>query len=318
MSRPLKDGLDYFPKDTGFYHDPQIRALIGRFGSDGVALYDYLLCEAYGRNGYYIEIDDLFVDIVAADLRMSPEKIGLILDYLLNKSMLFDGTLFKAVKVLTSHGIQTRYQEAVRGRAKKRGISVNGELWLLKEAETEGFIQVRHDDSLSRKNPCKSGKNHGKSTEKSIKERKEKESKGKEMKEDQPPRFCGPASNSEIDIVITAYKEKIKDKDKFPITEKIRSELIVFIEKMGPECCIRAMNEAVEAGIINWRYVRGVLEKKQAQGVKCLADWDALEERRKKEKQAGDDSTYGWARKARETACKRAWDYVNDERGDIG
>lgn len=182
MARPVKDGLDYFPKDTGFYHDPKIRALIGRFGSDGAVLYDYLLCETYGRNGYYMEMDDLFVDIIAADLGVSPEKIGLILDYLLNKSMLLDGTLFKAVKVLTSHGIQTRYQEAVRGRAKNRGISVNGELWLLNKAETESFVEVRLNDDKSRINIDKSKINHDKSGINSAKEIKENKIKGKERK----------------------------------------------------------------------------------------------------------------------------------------
>lgn len=176
MARPIKDGLDYFPKDSGFYRDRKIRALIGRFGSDGAILYDYILCEAYGDKGYYATVDDSFQDIAAADLGMSPEKIGLILDYLLNKSMLLDGTLFKAVKVLTSHGIQTRYQEAVRQRAAKRGVCVDGKLWLLDEAETESFIQVRHNDGKSEKNTGKSEKNHGSSTEKSLKESKGKES----------------------------------------------------------------------------------------------------------------------------------------------
>lgn len=188
MARPVKDGLDYFPKDTNFYRDRKIRALIGRFGTDGVALYDYILCEVYGDKGFYTVIDDSFRDIAAADLCMSPEKIGLILDYLLNQSMLLDGTLFKAVKVLTSHGIQTRYQEAVRQRAVKRGICVDGKLWLLNEAETEGFIQVRQDDNYSRNNPSKSEKNHCFSTEESPKER-----KGKESNTPPPPTRGGGA-----------------------------------------------------------------------------------------------------------------------------
>ena len=182
MARPVKEGLDYFPKDIGFYRDRKIRALIGRFGGDGAVLYDYILCEVYGDKGYYVELDESFTDIAAADLGMSSEKIGLILDYLLNKSMLFDGTLFKAVKVLTSHGIQARYQEASRERGKKRGIIVHGELWLLNEAETESFIQVRHQGCFSGNNCDKSRKNQSKSQEESTKERKGKESKGKERK----------------------------------------------------------------------------------------------------------------------------------------
>lgn len=177
MARPVKTGLDYFPKDTDFYRDRKIRALIGRFGADGAALYDYILCEVYGDKGYFAIADDSFVDIAAADLCMSPEKIGLILNYLLDKSMLLDGTLFKAVKAISSHGIQTRYQEAVRQRAAKKGICVDGELWLLNEAETEGFIQVRNSENYSRNNTCKSGKNPGFSTEESLKESKVKESK---------------------------------------------------------------------------------------------------------------------------------------------
>lgn len=290
MARPVKDGLDYFPKDTGFYRDRKIRALIGRFGCDGAILYDYILCEAYGGKGYYTEIDDSFVDIAAADLRMSPEKIGLILDYLLNKSMLLDGTLFKAVKVLTSHGIQTRYQAAVKERAKKRGISVSGELWLLDEAETESFIKVRHGDSFSRKNQSKSGKNTGKSQEESLNESKGKESKPKETKEDSAPRFPRPPAQTDpkTAVVFAAYDEKIESRS--PMTEKIRDELLAFLSTMGPECCIRAMDEAVEAGAINWRYVRGVLEKKRAQGVRSIADWDVVEKKRNgcKRKEPGD------------------------------
>lgn len=180
MARPIKDGLDYFSKDTDFYRDRKIRALIGRFGSDGAILYDYILCEVYGDKGYYTTVDDSFTDIAAADLGMTPEKIGLIMDYLLNKSMLLDGTLFKADKVLTSHGIQTRYQEAVRRRAQRKDIEVSGKLWLLNEAETESFIKVRHRESLLQNNPGFSAINPDKSAINSTKKSKVKKSKVKE------------------------------------------------------------------------------------------------------------------------------------------
>lgn len=276
MARPVKDGLDYFPKDTGFYRDRKIRALIGRFGSDGAILYDYILCEVYGDKGYYTEIDDSFVDIAAADLKMSPEKIGLILNYLLDKSMLLDGTLSKTMKVLTSHGIQTRWQEVKKSA--KRAIGVNGELWLLGEAETEGFIQVRHNDSFPQKNPSKSGKNPSKSQENYIKESKGKESKPKETKEDPAPRFSRPVTpcDPKIAIVFTAYVERIASVS--PMTERIRDQLIVFLEAMGPDCCIRAMDEAVEQGHINWKYVKAILEKKREQGVRSIADWEKAEQ----------------------------------------
>lgn len=175
MARPEKNGIEYFPKDTGFYRDRKIRAVLARFGGDGTALYDYILCEIYDDKGYYLQIDDDFQDIASADLYVSYEKIGLMLDFLLKKS-LFDNTLFSRDKVLSSHGIQTRYQKAVKSRGAKRDIVVDGKFWLLDEAETESFIKVQINANKSEKNIGKSEKNPSYSEEQSLKESKGKES----------------------------------------------------------------------------------------------------------------------------------------------
>lgn len=57
MARPLKDGVDYFPKDTSFYNDDKVRLLRGEFGVMGMYVLDYLLCEIYGKNGYFLPWD---------------------------------------------------------------------------------------------------------------------------------------------------------------------------------------------------------------------------------------------------------------------
>ena len=57
MARPLKDGVDYFPKDTDFYADDKVRLLRAEFGSKGMYLLDYILCDLYGKNGYFIKWD---------------------------------------------------------------------------------------------------------------------------------------------------------------------------------------------------------------------------------------------------------------------
>lgn len=85
-------------------------------------------------------------------------------------------------------------------------------------------------------------------------------------------------TDPKIAVVFTAYAEKIGQKS--PITEKIRDELLAFLEAMGPDCCIRAMDEAVEAGAISWRYVRKVLSNKRDQGVRSITDWDEAEKKR--------------------------------------
>ncbi|MCM1525157.1 MAG: DUF4373 domain-containing protein [Ruminococcus sp.] len=150
MARPQKKGLEYFPLDVSFFSDKKIKIVRGNYGSDGVLLYIYLLCEIY-KNGYYLTFDDDFMYVVSADLGMTSEKIGLMLSFFLKRS-LFDGTLFKADKILTSEGIQRRYQEAVKQRALKNPVQVDPKLWLLKKSETRSFIKVRPDDSYSRNN----------------------------------------------------------------------------------------------------------------------------------------------------------------------
>lgn len=159
MARPIQNGFVYFNFDVNFLLDPKIKAVRGRFGCDGLMLYIHLLCLIYD-NGYYIQLDDDFADIMSDDLKMSAEKIELIINFLLRKS-LFEYTLFKADKVLTSRSIQRRFQ--AMAKSKKRDVEVNENFWLLNENETESFIKVTHFRNLSQKNNSFSEKNSDKS-----------------------------------------------------------------------------------------------------------------------------------------------------------
>ena len=139
MSRPPKAGIDYFPLDVDFFTDKKIRILKARYGADGIAIYLYLLCEIY-RAGYYIRFDDDMLFILSNDLGMSPDKVKQVLKFLLERSLL-DSTLFQSDTILTSAGIQKRFQLAVKERARKKPIEVK-DFWLLDEEETEPFIKV--------------------------------------------------------------------------------------------------------------------------------------------------------------------------------
>ena len=67
MARPQKEGLDYFPLDVDFFSNRKIKALMGRFGAQGVTYYLYLLCEIYREHGYYLQTDDDFDYIISAE-----------------------------------------------------------------------------------------------------------------------------------------------------------------------------------------------------------------------------------------------------------
>lgn len=188
MGRHQSNSLKYFPLVVGFFSDKRIRRMIFRFGGDGPLFYLYILCAAYGGAGYYVAADDDFIEDASTDLQCSREKIGLMLNYLLDKSLL-DRTLFSTVKVLTSHGIQAQYQESVKGL--KRDIEVDGKLWLLDETESLGFIKVRPNENKSGKNADKSGGNPDKSGKKDTNKIKENKKKEKE-REDTRKRFVPP------------------------------------------------------------------------------------------------------------------------------
>lgn len=169
MARPKKQGIDYFPLDCDFFSDRKVKILKARYGADGITLYLYLLCEIY-KNGYYIPVDDDFYYIVADDLGMSQDKVKQVLTFLLERSML-DKQLFQSDAVLTSAGIQRRFQLAVAERAKKNPVKADG-FWLLKKEETKSFIKVTHFEDFSQKNDVFPGENESYSRERSLKESK--------------------------------------------------------------------------------------------------------------------------------------------------
>ena len=179
MARPQKEGLDYFPFDVDFFSDTKIRILQGAYGNNGITLYIYLLSKIY-KNGYYLAIDEDVLELAAADVGISLDLTRQIVAYLAKRS-LFDNTLFSSVTVLTSPGIQRRFQLGVRTRAKKTAVTVKGEYWLLEKDETEPFIQVQSNGNSSGKNHDSSRKNDGSSREESLKKSKGKKRIEKEI-----------------------------------------------------------------------------------------------------------------------------------------
>lgn len=172
MGRLKKEGNEFFSFDVDFFSDRKIKILKARYGADGITLYIYLLCEIY-KNGFYLKLDEDFEFIVSDDLNMNSVKVKQVLNFLLERS-LFDNTLFQSDKVLTSTGIQRRYQLMVKSRAVKNPITVE-RYWLLSEEETETFIKVNSFLNNSKNNEDNSKKNNLNSEKNDTKEKKGKE-----------------------------------------------------------------------------------------------------------------------------------------------
>lgn len=214
MARPRKEGVAYFSLDVDFFSDKKIKILKARYGADGITLYIYLLCEIY-KNGYYLEVDDDFQFIISDDLNMNCDKVKQIMTFLLERS-LFERKLFQSDAVLTSAGIQRRFQLMVKSRASKNPIQIK-DYWLLSKEETEPFIKVNSFSSNSENNADNSENNPGNNTFNSekndIKKSKEKESKEKENKVKKsvetavPDRFSEPELEEAFQLFVTCRRQ---------------------------------------------------------------------------------------------------------------
>ena len=69
MARQKKIGLDYAPQDTDIHADRQVRRLLSEFGATGYLVYDYIKCQCYKENGYWLKYDDGFCFDVADVLK---------------------------------------------------------------------------------------------------------------------------------------------------------------------------------------------------------------------------------------------------------
>lgn len=86
----------------------------------------------------------------------------------------------------------------------------------------------------------------------------------------------GDEKKAAVAAVMSAYLDKVNPQ----LSERSRDELVGFAEVMGAEVCLRAIDIALDAKKASWPYIRAILQSKQQQGVRCLADWDALEDSR--------------------------------------
>ena len=239
MARPIKDGVDYFPMDTDFYNDDKVRLLRAEFGAKGMYLLNFLLCEVYGKNGYFIKWDKnrCFLVSDGAGCDCSPNYISEFISGCLRCSF-FDEGVFNAFGVLTSAGIQRRYIRMFNSRDEIRIIK---EYWLL-DIKSKNDVPAGVLNKLTFKkincteNPDKNTENPDKNTENA---QKEKESK-KKVKGTNVPNSKG-TSASGLSVVAPepiseAFNEFVKMRKtiKKPLTDGAAKRLFTRLEKLAP------------------------------------------------------------------------------------
>lgn len=117
----IRVGLSYYSVDTDRYLDIRIRRLVKAFGCDGIAVYDYLLCNIYRVKGCFAAWDKSTAFNVAEYLRLKESVVLEIVRYcgvvgLFNKELLSRG-------IITSAAIQRRYIDTCI-RAKRKNLEI--------------------------------------------------------------------------------------------------------------------------------------------------------------------------------------------------
>lgn len=130
---PAKSKLDWFKLDCQL--DDKIELIEAEFGLMGFAIVVRLWQKIYGGEGYYCEWNEDVALVFAKKNGVGANAVSEIVNAALKRGI-FDQGMYKRHGILTSHGIQERYFEAV-GRRKCEKIKNQ---YLLREHTQKSII----------------------------------------------------------------------------------------------------------------------------------------------------------------------------------
>lgn len=126
-----KTGFKYYNVDTDRYQDMKIKRLKKKFSCNGIAVYDYVLCEVYRVRGCFTEWDDNFIFDVADYFSIEEDLVVEIINFCCTVG-LFDFIALKKYSVITSKSIQDRYIDMSK-RAKRYCTEIPEKILIVSE-----------------------------------------------------------------------------------------------------------------------------------------------------------------------------------------
>lgn len=289
MSRTQSQGIEYFPFAVDFFSDNKVKILKARYGADGIMIYMYILCCIY-REGYYTKVNDDFIFIISDDLHISSETVQQVMTFLLKRSM-FNEQLFKSDAILTSDGIQERWQRAIAKRAQMTPIKVS-DYWLLDEADTKPYIKVAHfPDSLAKKDNslAKKALNLANYPQSKVKESKEEKIYKKESEFSEEEVESVKATQTEIPFLIaeeSSLSEQVGKKRKEFIPPSLE-QVKAYAEERGRPDLAKRFFDYFEAGA--WHDSEGKAVKNWKQK---FITWETHQPYTETKQRVRDDETY--------------------------
>lgn len=246
MARPTAKGVEYFPLNVNFINDLKVRKLLLSCGAEAIAVLIYLLSIIYKDEGYYVEIHEDEIDLIALDVNVTPEFVLEVI----NKACevrFFDANLYNNFNILTSKGIQERYLKITERR--KNSVVIT-QFNLINVCNN--LVNVNNNSINVDNNPV----NVYKSTQSKVKESKVKKSKVKSLSND-----------SCKNVYLTETEKRDYTNKKIyelylngvgQISPTIKERLDDLVELYGMEHVIVAINTTIESGGSSIKYVETV------------------------------------------------------------
>lgn len=115
MARPQKKGLEYFPLDVDIDSDEKVDYVLARHGFEAFGILVKILMEIY-RQGYYMMWTERQQYLLSKRVNVDVMYAKTVVSAYINEGF-FNRNLYEKYEILTSHGIQTRYLQAVGRRS---------------------------------------------------------------------------------------------------------------------------------------------------------------------------------------------------------
>lgn len=131
------------------------------------------------------------------------------------------------------------------------------------EQETIGFNQENH-----RIQKAESNEN-------------ENENENENVSVTETEKWGGTPTDLGLSRVMDAFMEKINPS---PSSSSL-DELKGYYEKMDAECCLKAIDNALDNGKRTWSYIKGILQNKLKEGIRNIDDWNRAEDEYKQRKE---------------------------------
>ena len=246
MARPTAKGVEYFPLNVNFINDLKVRKLLLSCGAEAIAVLIYLLSTIYKDEGYYVEIHEDEIDLIALDVNVTPEFVLKVI----NKACevrFFDVNLYENFNILTSKGIQERYLKITERRKNSVVITQFNLINVYNNSVNVNNNSINVDNNSI---------NVYKSTQSKVKKRKVQKSTEKSLSND-----------SCKNVYLTETEKRDYTNKKIyelylngvgQISPTIKERLDDLVELYGMEHVIVAINTTIESGGSSIKYVETV------------------------------------------------------------